>query len=101
MRLVASSTLRSAISRHSILETPLGVWKRQVQKANWQNPQDVLKTFSKARPIGSNRIVFDIMKNDFRIIVHCSYSTKTVFIKFIGNHAEYDNIDPETVQLQT
>lgn len=101
MRLVASSTIRSAISKHSILETPLGVWSKQVKKADWHNPQDVFNTFSKARPIGSNRIVFDIMKNDFRIIVHCNYSSKVVYIKFIDTHAEYDKIDPETVQLQT
>jgi mRNA interferase HigB len=101
MRLVASSSLKRAINKHSILKTPLGVWKKQIEKADWQTPQDVLKTFSKARPIGPNRIIFGIMKNDFRIVVHCQYSTKMVFIKFIGTHSEYDNIDPERVQHET
>jgi len=101
MRLVARKTILEAVNKHSVLKTPLAFWRKQIEKADWQTPQDVSKTFSKARSIGSNRIVFNIMKNDFRIIVHCSYSTKTVFIKFIGTHAAYNKIDPETIQLQT
>ena len=47
--------------------------------------------------IGDNRVIFDIAGNHYRLIVHVAYPYKRVLIKFIGTHAEYDSIDPETV----
>jgi len=47
--------------------------------------------------VGDNRIIFDIGGNKYRLIVHVAYSYKRVLVKFIGTHADYDKIDPETV----
>jgi mRNA interferase HigB len=44
-----------------------------------------------------NRIVFDIAGNKYRLIVHVAYRYRRVLVKFIGTHAEYDKINPETV----
>ena len=47
--------------------------------------------------IADNRLVFDLGGNKYRLIVHVSYKFGWVLVKFIGTHAEYDRIDPETV----
>lgn len=47
--------------------------------------------------IGDNRLIFDVGGNKFRLIVHVAYPFRRVLIKFVGTHAEYDAIDPETV----
>ena len=47
--------------------------------------------------IADNRLVFDLGGNKYRLIVHVSYKFGRVLVKFIGTHAEYDRIDPETV----
>jgi mRNA interferase HigB len=31
------------------------------------------------------------------LITHVNYDFRIVYIKFIGTHAEYDQIDPETI----
>lgn len=47
--------------------------------------------------VADNRIIFDISGNKYRLIVHVAYPFRRVLIKFVGTHAEYDKIDPETV----
>ena len=47
--------------------------------------------------IGDNRVIFDLGGNKYRLVVHVSYRFGRLLVKFIGTHAEYDRIDPETV----
>ncbi len=47
--------------------------------------------------VGDNPVIFDLGGNKYRLIVHVSFAFGRVLVKFIGTHAEYDRIDPETV----
>ena len=47
--------------------------------------------------VGDNRVIFNIGGNNYRLIVHIHYTHGIVRTKFVGTHAEYDRIDPETV----
>lgn len=47
--------------------------------------------------VGGNRVIFNIGGNKFRLVAHVSYTYKSVLIKFVGTHSDYDKIDPETV----
>jgi mRNA interferase HigB len=48
--------------------------------------------------VGDNRLIFDVGGNKYRVVVYVAYRFKRVLIKFIDTQAEYDRIDPETVQ---
>lgn len=48
--------------------------------------------------IGDDRAIFDLGGNKYRLVVRISYPYKAVLVKFIGTHAVYDRIDPETVR---
>jgi len=43
-------------------------------------------------------VVFNIKGNSHRLVVDVTYQRQMVYIKFIGNHAEYDRIDVATVE---
>ena len=47
--------------------------------------------------VGDNRVIFDLGGNEYRLVVHVSFTFGRVLVKFIGTHAAYDRIDPETV----
>jgi mRNA interferase HigB len=43
--------------------------------------------------LANNRAVFNIGGNKYRLVVAIHYRGQRVFIRFIGTHGEYDNID--------
>jgi mRNA-degrading endonuclease HigB of HigAB toxin-antitoxin module len=43
------------------------------------------------------RVVFNIAGNKYRLIVWINYSYRVVYIRFIGTHAQYDQIDAQHI----
>lgn len=98
MNVVAKRTLIQFWTRQPQARGPLTAWYALVGRANWDGPQDVKSQFgTNVDFIADNRVIFDIAGNKYRLIVRNSYVYKAVLIKFVGTHAEYDRIDPETV----
>ena len=48
--------------------------------------------------MGSNRVVFNIKGNEYRLIVAVAYRFLAVYIKFVGTHRQYDAVDAATVE---
>ncbi len=98
MQIISRRTLRLFWERHPQAETSLRVWYAIADRASWTTPADVKRQFGTTVDfVADNRIVFDISGNKYRLVVHISYRFKRVLVKFVGTHAEYDRIDPETV----
>ena len=69
-----------------------------VEKAAWSGPAQVRAVFGSADFLGSNRIIFDIKGNTYRLVVQVKYAPLfLVFIRFVGTHAEYNRIDANKV----
>jgi mRNA interferase HigB len=49
------------------------------------------------QPKGDCRRVLSALNVAKTLIAHLSFTFGRVLVKFIGTHAEYDRIDPETV----
>jgi mRNA interferase HigB len=41
--------------------------------------------------------VFNISGNKYRLVVKVEYGLKTIFVRFIGTHADYNKIDASTI----
>lgn len=97
MRILAEATLKKFYVLHPETETGIKIWLRKVKKADWKQPADINKEFTHARPIGNGRVIFNINKNDYRLVVQVNYDSGQVFVCFIGTHSQYDKIDPTTI----
>ncbi|MBI2281860.1 MAG: type II toxin-antitoxin system HigB family toxin [Bacteroidetes bacterium] len=93
------SSLAEHYKVHPDCKKTLEKWYHDVLTKEWTKPNDITKDFSKARTIKNDRAIFEVNGSDYRLIVKLNYEKGWVFIKFIGTHAEYDKIDPETIDM--
>lgn len=96
VRLVRKETIEEFAKDNARGRSSCRDWLMKVKYADWESPGDMRATFNTADLLGngSNRVVFNIGGNDFRLI--CKYwfgETKThLYVKWIGTHAEYDRL---------
>ena len=53
--------------------------------------------YRSASVVGNGRIVFNIGGNKYRLVTQINYHYGVIYLRFIGTHAEYDEIDAETI----
>lgn len=97
MRVIAKSTLKAFWEKHEEAEVPLKTWYKIAEKSDWRDGHEVKRTYADASIIGSNRIVFNIKGNKYRIVVYAVFKVKKIFIRFVGTHQQYDRIDVKTI----
>lgn len=97
MNIYNRSSLIVFYKKHPDCKEVLEKWYNDVLSKNWKKPGDVTKDFNTASTIKSNRAIFKINENDYRLIVEINYLKGWVFIKFIGTHSQYDQADVKTV----
>ena len=98
IQVIARRTLKEFWARRPQAEGPIRAWFAIAPKARWANPAEIKRQFGGTVDfVGDNRVIFDLGGNKYRLVVHVSFVFGRVLIKFIGTHAEYNRIDPETV----
>ena len=97
MRIIARRTLREFWEIHPDVEQPLKIWIGEVKKADWKKPADIKSLFRQVSFVGSDRVVFNIKGNKYRLITAVDYQYGIVYIRFVGSHRDYDRIDAATV----
>jgi mRNA interferase HigB len=80
------------------LKASLESWYHEVRKAHWKTSADVKKSYVTASLVSSDRIVFNIKGNDYRLIATVDFLRQWVFIKWIGSHHDYDKINAKEVR---
>jgi mRNA interferase HigB len=104
MRIIARRTLREFVEGrrghkdHAALKAALDAWFDEVKKARWSGAADVRRSYATASIVSSERIVFNIKGNDYRLVVAADFDKGIVWIKWIGTHKDYDRIDVKGVR---
>jgi len=97
VRILSKGTLKSYWTNNPITEQSLLTWYKATSKANWQNFNDVKIQFGTCKIVGNDRIVFKIKGNQYRLIVKVSFENQIIWVRFIGTHKEYDDIDAKNI----
>jgi mRNA interferase HigB len=75
----------------------LDSWFHEAKHADWRTPADIKAQYGNASIVGNNRVVFNVAGNKFRLVVRIDYEFGIIFIRFIGTHCDYDDIDAEEI----
>jgi mRNA interferase HigB len=100
MRVIAKRTLREfweSNPKYAESQGQLEAWYQEAKSANWKNPQDIKNQFRNASVLKGGRIIFNICGNKYRLIVKIHFETQIVYIRFVGTHKEYDDINAEEI----
>ena len=67
-------------------------WYEKTRRAEWTCFADMKQTFNSVDAVGNQHYVFNIKGNDYRLVVVVQFTPKTVYIRFVGSHRDYDRI---------
>jgi mRNA interferase HigB len=80
-------------AKHADSKEALETWFRVCKHSSWSNFNEVRKAYPTADVVGDDRMVFNIKGNNYRLIARFSFRFKTVQVKWIGTHGEYNSIN--------
>ncbi len=97
MRVIKRKTLQDFWENHPSSEQPLKAWYAEATHSTWNSPNDIKGKYGSADILPDNRVVFNIGGNKYRLIVKIAYKVQIAYIRFVGTHSEYDDINAETI----
>jgi mRNA interferase HigB len=104
VRVIARGTLkrfvenRLARGQRALVKAQLDAWYAEVTRATWRNSGDLKQQYRSASVVSSERVVFNIKGNEYRLVVAIHYHYQILLILWLGTHKEYDEIDVERVE---
>jgi mRNA interferase HigB len=93
MVVLAKSAVKEAAIRYPGCARALNEWYDVTRAAGWKDFLAVKQTYRNTDYVAPHRPVFDVCGNRLRVVALVHFSTRTLYILFIGTHADYDKID--------
>ena len=64
---------------------------------NWSDFADIKKSFNSVDSVGNGLSAFNVAGNNCRLIARIFFRKRTLFIRFVGTHKQYDDLDFSTL----
>jgi mRNA interferase HigB len=77
-------------------EQALKAWYAIAKEASWEHFAQLKEQFGSASTVGE-RVVFNIAGNKYRLVTYINFEFHTIYVRFVGTHAEYDKVDVKNV----
>jgi mRNA interferase HigB len=97
MRIISKKALIDYWTKVPAVMPELKAWHAEAKAADWATPAAVKAKYGNASILQDGRVVFNICGNKHRLVVWINYDFHTVYVRFLGTHKEYDEIDAQTV----
>ena len=97
MRIISKKTLKDFWEQEPGARGELEAWHAEAKNAEWATPAEVKAYYGNASILKDGRVVFNISGNKYRLVTWINYGFFTIYVRFVGTHEEYDEIDAQTI----
>ena len=73
-------------------------WYHELVNCDFKNFNELKQVYGNASLVADDSVVFNIMGNNYRLVVRIVFEFKAIQIKWFGTHAAYNKIDVTLVQ---
>lgn len=70
---------------------------RIVEAADWGSLADIRQDFNSVDYVKNDRYVFNIKGNQYRLVAMIHFRVRSLYVRFVGSHAEYNKINVSEV----
>ncbi len=92
MVVIAKRTINQFIEKYPKSADAILRWYLLTKDSSWANFAEMKKAFPSVDSVGNGLFVFNVGGNKFRVIDRIFFSVRTVYIRFIGTHKEYNKV---------
>lgn len=89
---------RVARGQQAAVKAQLDAWYQIVHPAKWKSSAELKAQLHSVSVLTSEPVVFNTKGNDYRLITSINCSRQVLFVKWLGTHREYDQIDAREVE---
>ncbi|MEO5804549.1 MAG: type II toxin-antitoxin system HigB family toxin [Verrucomicrobiota bacterium] len=93
MRIIKEAFLVAARRKHSVAVRHLDVWRKTVKAATWRNLMDGRRSYPDTDAVkvrsGRQVLIFNIRRNDYRLIAAAHFNRHILYTLRFMTHAEY------------
>jgi mRNA interferase HigB len=93
MVVLSKTILADFYEREPKAKEPLLSWYHLAKESDWNNFSEVKKSYNSVDSVGNKRFVFKIGCNKYCLVVLLFFDVRTIYIRFVGTHKEYDKIN--------
>lgn len=99
MRIVSHKKLKDFYETKGCEDSRIALerWYHITEKAEWKNFSEIKVDFPTTDFAGNQHYIFNIKGNNYRLVVVIKFTIGHVFIRWVGNHNDYDKIDCSTI----
>ena len=98
--IITRRTLLEYCHRYPLATTALLEWYHELIQCEFKNFNELKSKYGNASLVGDDRAVFNIMGNQYRLVVRVVFEYKAIQIKWFGTHSEYEKVDTAGVNYK-
>jgi mRNA interferase HigB len=101
MKIFLNKTIKYYLLAFPGASNALLAWQNEFELSNFSNFNELKSVYRSASILGSQRVVFNIKGNDYRLIVSMNFKQGACYIIWFGNHKSYDLINAERIPFDS
>jgi mRNA interferase HigB len=98
--IITRRTLLDYAKKYPMARVALFEWYHELVISDFKSFNELKKEYGNVSLVSDERVVFNIMGNQYRLVVRIVFEFKAIQVKWFGPHSYYDKIDVTTIQYK-